>query len=328
MADVDIDPELKSRVLDFIRERERVTVADVRREFFPDEMGVPYLYLDRLTAEGHLWVLPAADDGPMVWMMVEWVERHRPDEYLKKWREDKGKRRAAKKTKAKEVKAKKPDPELLEKVSEFIYQHESVSRAGVVQEFFPDDSHTAQLYLSPLEAGGLIESHDEGQTYEWAYLPDPPSVSALGDPGRSASRRSVHAFCTHPSTQAGREKCRKSRGQVSPSQTAEARRAAKQAQPQPAPKPERSAGVVEPAPFPRPHPKAHPAPKDHPWKLKGLTAPVMAGMIYKRMQANRDRQYVFTREWLYRQYPGVDPEAVDAALQRLVDTGRISGIPK
>ncbi|MEU5341273.1 hypothetical protein AB0H18_10635 [Streptomyces sp. NPDC020766] len=51
-------------------------------------------------------------------------------------------------------------------------------------------------------------------------------------------------------------------------------------------------------------------------------------MIYKRMKYNRHRQYVFSLEWLYRQYPGVAPEMIDAALQHLVDKGKISGIPK
>ncbi|MFM9604182.1 hypothetical protein [Streptomyces turgidiscabies] len=52
MSAVELDPELKDWVLEFIRGKERVTVEDVRREFFPGEIGAPYLYLDRLVAEG------------------------------------------------------------------------------------------------------------------------------------------------------------------------------------------------------------------------------------------------------------------------------------
>lgn len=46
------DPELLGWVRDFIQERKRVTVDDVRREFFPGEVSTPYLYLDQLKAEG------------------------------------------------------------------------------------------------------------------------------------------------------------------------------------------------------------------------------------------------------------------------------------
>ncbi|MFM9461336.1 hypothetical protein ACKI1K_00615 [Streptomyces scabiei] len=46
------DPELLGWIGDFIRERKRVTVEDIRREFFPGEMSRPYLYLDQLKAEG------------------------------------------------------------------------------------------------------------------------------------------------------------------------------------------------------------------------------------------------------------------------------------
>ncbi|WP_329276230.1 hypothetical protein [Streptomyces sp. NBC_01451] len=59
--------ELSCRVLEFVSERERVTAEDVRQEFFPGEMGTPYLYLDRLTAERLL--LPViGNDYPMSWI--------------------------------------------------------------------------------------------------------------------------------------------------------------------------------------------------------------------------------------------------------------------
>ncbi|MFE9765433.1 hypothetical protein ACFYPC_13025 [Streptomyces sp. NPDC005808] len=117
-----------------------------------------------------------------------------------------------------------------------------------------------------------------------------------------------HKDCGHPKTRAAREKRRRDRGQVSPSQTPEARRAVSQAKPKPEPKIRDTKG--------------------HPWKGSPLTAPVLSGMIYKRMRANRDRRYVFDREWLYRQLPHVSTELVDMALQYLVDKGKISGIPK
>ncbi|AXL88705.1 hypothetical protein C4J65_10480 [Streptomyces sp. CB09001] len=52
MSAVELDLELLGWVRDFIHEKRRVTVDEVRREFFPDEAGHPYLYLDWITAEG------------------------------------------------------------------------------------------------------------------------------------------------------------------------------------------------------------------------------------------------------------------------------------
>ncbi|TQE24861.1 hypothetical protein Sipo8835_32630 [Streptomyces ipomoeae] len=66
-AAIEVDPEVKGRVLDFIRERKRVTVEDVRREFFPDEMGAPYLYLDQLAAEGHTYPI-SRELEPTQWL--------------------------------------------------------------------------------------------------------------------------------------------------------------------------------------------------------------------------------------------------------------------
>ncbi|MFF1292885.1 MULTISPECIES: hypothetical protein [unclassified Streptomyces] len=51
---IDPDPELLGWIRDFIRERKRITVEDVRREFFPDEVSTPYVYLDQLKAEGFI----------------------------------------------------------------------------------------------------------------------------------------------------------------------------------------------------------------------------------------------------------------------------------
>jgi hypothetical protein len=62
MEAVELDPEVMGWLLDFIRERKRVTIDDIRREFFPDEIGTPYLYLDRLTEDGQLLFVPSEKD--------------------------------------------------------------------------------------------------------------------------------------------------------------------------------------------------------------------------------------------------------------------------
>ncbi|MGW7169684.1 hypothetical protein ACWGH3_31305 [Streptomyces sp. NPDC054884] len=227
MAVVDVDPELKGWVRDFIHKKERVTVEDVRREFFPDEIGAPYLYLDRLVAEGVI-----------------------------KWRSETG-----------------------------VYAWTPTQRPK---------SHTT-----------------------------PPK----DQPEREPSEMVSHKDCLHPKTKYERQKCRYSYYKPGTlEREPSVAQILKAAKPKPTPKPMREA---------RPKPdKPQLTPEEAKAKRKrwnggsGLTTPVLAHHIYKRMRANRHRQYVFSREWLYRQYPGVAPEMVDAALQRLVDTGRISALPK
>lgn len=65
---IELDPELKEQILEFIRERERVTAQDVREEFFPGDITRPYLYLDRLTVEGRLGAVPGQGCEPSVWL--------------------------------------------------------------------------------------------------------------------------------------------------------------------------------------------------------------------------------------------------------------------
>ncbi|MFM9633868.1 hypothetical protein ACKI10_40730 [Streptomyces galilaeus] len=204
MYAVRLDLELKGRVLEFIHERGCATVDDVRQELFPGEMGVPYLYLDQLTAEGRLLAISEGLE-PTQWFSVLGRRERRGTSLRKRRAKDQAKRerQALEVTKAEEPSV---DPELLDWVREFIYQRESVSLAGVIQEFFPGDSHTAQRYLSTLESSGAVESPDGGQTYEWAY-PD-ENAAALDSKPQMIS----HESCTHPNTQAHRAKCRKDQG--------------------------------------------------------------------------------------------------------------------
>ncbi|MBQ0963464.1 hypothetical protein KBY91_19130 [Streptomyces sp. RK23] len=137
--------------------------------------------------------------------------------------------------------------------------------------------------------------------------------------------RVTHDGCVHPDTSYERRKCRD--GHYIPGTMERAPSIAqmlKSVQPKPAPKLKR-----EPRPpKPRLTPEEIKAKRDQ-WGGKGrLTVPVLSGWIYRRMRENRGRQYMFTREWLYRQYPGVSREKVDAALQYLVDKGRINALPK
>ncbi|MEU0134738.1 hypothetical protein ABZ172_11970 [Streptomyces sp. NPDC006296] len=140
-------------------------------------------------------------------------------------------------------------------------------------------------------------------------------------------QRINHANCTHPSTGAAREKCRREHGLLSPSQVAReearkrevaARKKAKAAVAAAPPKPQTTPG--------KPHPKARYDKSG--WRAESrLTVPKMAHFIWKRMKYNRDGRYVFTREWVRQQYPGSDATMIDAALQYLVDTGKINTIP-
>ena len=140
--------------------------------------------------------------------------------------------------------------------------------------------------------------------------------------------RVTHDECIHPDTRYERRKCRDGyyiHGTMERAPSIS--QMLKSVQPKPAPMPKRE-----------PKPKADPKPKLTPeeakakvdrWARKNqLTIPKLSQFIHKRMGYNRDRQYVFTREWIHRQYPGVDPEMVDAALQHLVDSGKISALPK
>lgn len=68
-AAVELDAELLDWIRTFARERERVTIEDVRAEFFPGDISRPYLYLDSLTATGDLFVA-SAGDGPTSWVSV------------------------------------------------------------------------------------------------------------------------------------------------------------------------------------------------------------------------------------------------------------------
>ncbi|MGI5443343.1 hypothetical protein ACQEV4_40215 [Streptomyces shenzhenensis] len=56
----DLDSELLEWVREFIYGRERVTVEDVRREFFPDEPRHPRLYLNKLKADGVIAYYPSS----------------------------------------------------------------------------------------------------------------------------------------------------------------------------------------------------------------------------------------------------------------------------
>ncbi|WP_225075217.1 hypothetical protein [Streptomyces sp. CoT10] len=224
MAVIDLDPELKGRILDFIRERECVTVADVRHELFPGDLTRPYFYLDQLTEEGHLWVVPGS--SPMAWATVDHARRTRgalrrgqakrranshdhcdhpltrPE--LKKCRLA---RRIAKRPPVTKVEVETPiDPELMEWVRDFVHQRETVSLDDVVREFFPGESHTAHLYLDQLEAEGTISYKARRQVYEWAYSSRRQSVFP------ATPIRAAHRDCTHPATKRERQKCRARRG--------------------------------------------------------------------------------------------------------------------
>ncbi|MFE7278552.1 hypothetical protein [Streptomyces sp. NPDC057623] len=202
MSAVDIDHEVKARILGFTRQRERVTIDDIRREFFPGQMGAPYYYLDQLREDGHLWVI--LSDGPMTWTTADYARKHRGMGALKKHREEKAVKRQAKShaecahpLKRAELRkcmeARKEgnrkrlatareaspaiDPELLGWVRDFIFQRESVSLACVAEEFFPGEFHTAQSYLDQLKAEGVIKWNPQGQVYKWAYSSRPQKIS-------------------------------------------------------------------------------------------------------------------------------------------------------
>ncbi|MGD6762235.1 hypothetical protein ACOKM5_25220 [Streptomyces sp. BH097] len=76
----EIDPELMEWVRDFTQEREQVTVEDIAREFFPDDAGAPYLYLDALKADKLITRDP--ESGEYHWA---YKPEGRPSLYLSHW---------------------------------------------------------------------------------------------------------------------------------------------------------------------------------------------------------------------------------------------------
>lgn len=215
------------------------------------------------------------------------------------------------------------DLELARWVLDYVREKGEASEAGVVREFFPDEPDTARAYLDFLKNGRAIRR--QGQSWfpvrEGA---EPPK----DQPEREPSEKVSHKDCLHPKTKYERQKCRYGYykpGTMEPAPTVG--QILKAMKPKPAPKPKR---VPKAAPEPKPQltPEEAKANRKRWNGGSGLTTPKLSHFIYKRMRANRHRQYVFDREWLYRQYPGVRPEMVDEALQRLVDKGRISGLPK
>ncbi|MFI6061193.1 hypothetical protein [Streptomyces sp. NPDC051286] len=52
MGAVDVDPELKGWILEFVWEKRWVNHRRITREFFPDDPGAAQRYLDQLKAEG------------------------------------------------------------------------------------------------------------------------------------------------------------------------------------------------------------------------------------------------------------------------------------
>ena len=220
------------------------------------------------------------------------------------------------------------DAELKGWVLDFIRDHPArrVTAEEVGREFFPDEPDTAASYLAALKSSGAIRQHRETGAYGYVppkFRPNPSPVTVTP----KQTRRNSHDGCVHPDTPRERKKCWG--GYYIHGTMERAPSVAdiiRSIQPKPAPK---LKGV--------PKPKAEPKPKLTPeeaearrkqWNGKGrLTVSVLAGQIYKRMGYNRHRQYVFTREWIHRQDPGVPPEMVDKALQHLVDAGRISALP-
>ncbi|MDX3541320.1 hypothetical protein PV729_07730 [Streptomyces europaeiscabiei] len=355
-AALDLDPELKGWVLDFIHERKRVTVEDIRREFFPDEMGAPYLYLDRLTAEGR--ARPVSEGlEPTRWSPVlvteskETPRERRPD-----------KRVRPKKSTARSRAQALADGEVHELTWLEIEERFGFEEFRQFRNFLRSYARRhidIQLSIQRTDTGVKFcmgepplkwESQKSGAWYapksDHSQCEHPKTSAARekcrNNPNRRAStlKGGAHKECTHPPTSYAREKCREGRGQFSPSHLTEGRvrlqvdvdeprmpsaaQILKAMKPKPAPKPKR----VPKPPRPQLSPEEVKA-KQKRWNNgSGLTAPRLSHFIYKRMRANRDRQYVFSREWLYRQYPGVTTEMVDAALQHLVDKGRISELPK
>lgn len=215
------------------------------------------------------------------------------------------------------------DLELARWVLDYIRENGEASEAGVVREFFPGEPDTAHTYLDFLKRGQAICR--QGQS--WFPVLDGNSAPSKAAAVSAPKRVSIHKDCTHARTRYERQKCRM--GYYEPGTLERApsvTQIIRAMKPKPAPKPKR---IPKPAPEPKPQLTPEEAwAKRKQWNGRRLTVPWLSHLIYKRMRANRDRQYVFTREWLYRQYPGVDREMVDSALQRLVEAGRISALPK
>lgn len=240
------------------------------------------------------------------------------------------------------------DPEILEWIRDFAQERKRVTVPDVRREFFPDEAGHPYLYLDWLQAEGDLRLNGRTGVYEWANHPEsngeevPPELERKPEPTprpkpEKVSRprgNSSHRDCPHPATKYERQKCRYGYykpGTMEPATTVgQILRAVK---PKPAPKPKRF-----PKPKSEPKPPLSPAEaeaKRRRWAHDGrsLTVPRLAYLIHTRMKNDREHKgyYRFTMEWVRLHYPFLvdnDPEMVNAALQHLVDTGRISGIPK
>ncbi|MFD0225172.1 hypothetical protein ACWGPD_11170 [Streptomyces hirsutus] len=186
MANVELDPGLKDRVVTFLRDSHHPSYAGVSRHRVAVALfgGLEYKahnYLRLLVREGRVirkrvgdrdyWV-PARDE----------LTPQEPHTKL--------------------------DPELLEWVREFIYREDSVTRAGVVQEFFPGESHTARRYLEHLTAERVIRRKSKGEVYAWNHAKSSGEFAAFARP----VRRGAHADCGHPRTPYARKRCRIEQG--------------------------------------------------------------------------------------------------------------------
>ncbi|MFI9757636.1 hypothetical protein ACIHFB_06805 [Streptomyces sp. NPDC051963] len=203
----ELDPELLEWVRDFIEEKERVTVDDVRREFFPDEMGAPYPYLDRLVADRVIEYRARQQ-------VYEWAYRAKPRPKTEPVPEPKPKVEPVPEPKAEPVKVWRPpartfaDGEVHELTWSEIHERFGFGDFRGFRNWLRGHARRRspmQLSIQQTETGvrfcmGLppLKWMAPGKG-GWRRQPGHPEIST----------RNVHKDCTHPHTPDERLKCRK-----------------------------------------------------------------------------------------------------------------------
>ncbi|MCX5524155.1 hypothetical protein OG342_14960 [Streptomyces bobili] len=183
MAVIELDPEVKGRVLDFIRERGSVSPEDVANEYFPGNRrmalrclealyGAEDIYPSHRLGQGYRWypTLNSAPTRVISTPVAPPVHRFQVDPEVRGW------------------------------LVEFIHERERVTFADVCHEFFPGEADEAHAYLDSLKDDNIITHGGASEVYQWAYTDQKPNSSTFS-----------HRGCGHPNTPWEKEKCRRAR---------------------------------------------------------------------------------------------------------------------
>lgn len=221
-----VDDELMEWVRDFIQGRERVTVDEIQREFFPDESDNPYSYLEALIADG-LITHRKTDQ------VYEWA--YKGETSQKKIRIYHGNCRHANTPWARELCRREqgygPDPDFRDKQrrgrwGQFVDGQVHELTTEQIQELTTPSTTPARFerrlraHASNYGLTCSVQQAENGLrfclagsadlTSMAAYLPREVAERDIQDvKARVGVRHSSHVNCTHPKTRNERDKCRR-----------------------------------------------------------------------------------------------------------------------